>query len=129
MHIVTTRRQYKDKEYVATLLRRSYREGGKVKNETLANLSHLPPAAIDALRKILGGKELVEAGEGWDIERSLPHGHVAAAWAMAGKLGMAKLLGPPCAERDLVLALVVARAVKPGSKLATTRWPTTSAPS
>ena len=122
MHIVTTRRQYKDKEYVATLLRRSYREGGKVKNETLANLSHLPPAAIDALRKILGGKELVEAGEGWDIERSLPHGHVAAAWAMAGKLGMAKLLGPPCAERDLVLALVVARAVKPGSKLATTRW-------
>ena len=114
---------------MANLLRRSYREGGKVKNETLANLSHLPEEAIEALRKILAGKELVEAGEGWDIERSLPHGHVAAAWAMAAKLGMAKLLGPPCKERDLALALVVARAVRPGSKLATTRWPTTSAPS
>ncbi|MGC8628449.1 MAG: IS1634 family transposase [Acidimicrobiales bacterium] len=122
MHIVTTRRQYKDKEYVAHLLRRSFREDGKVKNETLANLSHLPPEAVEALRKILAGKELVEAGEGWDIERSLPHGHVAAAWAMAHKLGMARLLGPGCAERDLVLALVVARAVRPGSKLATTRW-------
>ena len=122
MHIVTTRRQYKDKEYVAHLLRRSYREGGKVKNETLSNLSHLPEEAVEALRKVLAGKELVEAGEGWDIERSLPHGHVAAAWAMARELGMAKLLGPPCPERDVALALVVARAVRPGSKLATTRW-------
>jgi hypothetical protein len=122
MHIVTTRRQYKGKEYVAHLLRRSFREGGKVKNETLSNLSHLPEEAVEVLRKVLAGKELVEAGEGWDIVRSLPHGHVAAAWAMAGKLGMAKLLGPPCQERDLALALVVARAVRPGSKLATTRW-------
>jgi hypothetical protein len=94
MHVVTTRRQYKDKVYEATLLRRSYREGGKVKNETLANLSHLPKDAIEAVRACLGGKTLVEAGEGWDIERALPHGHVAAAWAMAHKLGLAKLLGP-----------------------------------
>jgi hypothetical protein len=122
MHVVTTRRQYKDKVYEATLLRRSYREGGKVKNETLANLSHLPKDAIEAVRACLGGKALVEAGEGWDIERALPHGHVAAAWAMAHKLGLAKLLGPACAERDLAVALVVARAVRPGSKLATTRW-------
>jgi hypothetical protein len=122
MHVVTTRRQYKDKVYEATLLRRSYREGGKVKNETLANLSHLPGEAVEALRKVLAGKTLVEAGTGFEIERSLPHGHVAAAWAMAERLGLAKLLGPACAERDLALALVVARALRPGSKLATTRW-------
>jgi hypothetical protein len=71
---------------------------------------------------VLAGKTLVEAGEGWEVERSLPHGHVAAVWAMAHKLGLAKLLGPACPERDLALALVVARAVQPGSKLATTRW-------
>ena len=52
----------------------------------------------------------------------MPHGHVAAAWAMARELGLAKVLGPACPERDLALALVVARAVRPASKLATTRW-------
>lgn len=122
MHVATTRRHYKDKVYESTLLRRSYREGGKVKSETLANLSHLPAETIAVIRESLAGKTLVEAGAGWDIERSLAHGHVAAVWAMAEKLGMAKLLGPPCAERDLALALVVARVCRPASKLATTRW-------
>ena len=122
MHVVTTRRQYKDKVYETHLLRRSYRQDGKVKNETLANLSHLPPETVEAVRASLAGKTLVEAGSGWEVERSLAHGHVAAVWAMADRLGLAKLLGPACAERDLALALVVARAVRPGSKLATTRW-------
>jgi hypothetical protein len=122
MHIDKVVRKYKDREYESFLLRRSFREDGKVRHETLANLSVLPPAGIDALRAVLAGKTLVEAGEGWEVERSLPHGHVAAVWAMAHKLGLAKLLGPPCPERDLALALVVARAVQPGSKLATTRW-------
>ena len=122
MHVATTRRQHKDKVYESHLLRRSYREGGKVKNETLANLSHLPAETIAAIRESLAGKTLVEAGSDWEISRSLPHGHVAAVWAMADKLGLAKLLGPRCAERDLALALVVARAVRPASKLATTRW-------
>jgi hypothetical protein len=122
MHVVTTRRQYKDKVYETHLLRRSYREDGKVKNETLANLSHLPPETIEVVRGSLAGKSLVEAGEGFEVERSLPHGHVAAVWAMADKVGLAKLLGPAGPERDLALALVVARAVRPGSKLATTRW-------
>jgi hypothetical protein len=122
MHIAKVVRKYKDREYESFLLRRSFREDGKVRHETLANLSVLPPAGIDALRAVLAGKTLVEAGEGWEVERSLPHGHVAAVWAMAHKLGLAKLLGPPCPERDLALALVVARAVQPGSKLATTRW-------
>lgn len=120
--MVTTRRHYKDKVYETVLLRRSYREGGKVKTETLANLSHLPLEAIAAVRASLAGQTLVAASEGFEVERSLPHGHVAAVWAMARELGLAKLLGPACAERDLVLALVVARACQPASKLATTRW-------
>lgn len=122
MHVATTRRHYKDKVYETTLLRRSYREGGKVKTETLANLSHLPAETIALIRESLAGKTHVEAGADWEIERSLPHGHVGAVWAMANKLGVAKLLGPACAERDLALALVVARVCRPASKLATTRW-------
>jgi hypothetical protein len=122
MHIAKVVRKYKDREYVSWLLRRSFREDGRVRHETLANLSVLPPAGIDALRAVLAGETLVGAGETLEVERSLAHGHVAAVWAMADKLGLAKLLGPACPERDLALALVVARAVRPGSKLATTRW-------
>jgi hypothetical protein len=120
--VVTTRRHYKDKVYETVLLRRSYREAGKVKTETLANLSHLPPEAIAAVRASLAGETLVAAAEGFEVERSLPHGHVAAVWAMAHELGLAKVLGPAGPERDLALALVVARACQPASKLATTRW-------
>lgn len=122
MHVQRIVRKYKDREYVSWLLRRSFREAGKVRHETLANLSALPPHTIEVVRASLAGKALVEAGADWEIERSLPHGHVAAVWAMADRLGVAKLLGPPCPERDLSLALVVARAVRPASKLATTRW-------
>jgi hypothetical protein len=122
MHVAITRRQHKDKVYETVLLRRSFRQDGKVKNETLANLSHLPPEVIALIRQALAGETHVRAGEGWEIERSLPHGHVAAVWAMANKLGLAELLGPACAERDLALALVVARVCRPASKLATTRW-------
>jgi hypothetical protein len=122
MHVAKVVRKYKNTEYVSWLLRRSFREDGKVRHETLANLSALPPAAIDALRAVLAGEALVGAGAGWEIERSLPHGHVAAVAAVAHDLGLAKLLGPPRAERDLSLALIVARACKPASKLATARW-------
>jgi hypothetical protein len=122
VHVATTRRHYKDKVYETTLLRRSYREGGKVKTETLGNLSHLPPETISLIRESLAGKTHVEAGADWEIERALPHGHVAAVWAMARKLRLVELLGPPCAERDLALGLIVARVVAPASKLATSRW-------
>lgn len=122
VHVATTRRHYKDKVYETTLLRRSYREDGKVKTETLGNLSHLPPETITLIRESLAGKTYVQAGADWEIERSVPHGHVAAVWAMAHKVGLAKLLGPACAERDLALAMVVARVCRPASKLATTRW-------
>ena len=122
MHVATTRRQHKDKVYETHLLRRSFREGGKVKNETLANLSHLAPETLALIRESLAGKSHVVAGEGFEIERSVPHGHVAAAFAMAEVLGLPKLLGPPCPERDLVLSLIIARCCAPASKLATTRW-------
>ena len=122
MHVVTTRRQYKDKVYETHLLRRSYREDGKVKNETLANLSHLPAETIALVRSSLAGKAHVMAGEGFEIKRSVPHGHVGAVWAMAAKLGLERLLGAACVERDLAIALIVARVCKPASKLATTRW-------
>jgi len=108
--------------YHTHLLRRSYREAGKVKKETLANLSALPDTAIAALKASLSGSVLVDAGDMFEIERSLPHGHVAAAHVMASRLGLKNLLGPDCPERDLAYGLIIARAVAPASKLATIRW-------
>jgi hypothetical protein len=122
MHVATTRCQHKDKVYETHLLRHSYREDGKVNNETLAKLSHLPKETIQLIRESLAGKSYVVAGEGFDIERFLPHGHVALLFAMAAKLELAKLLGPPCPERDLAFLLIIARCAKPASKLVTTRW-------
>jgi hypothetical protein len=122
MHVVTTRRRVGDREYTNTLLRRSYREGGKVKKETLANLSRLPPEAIDAIRATLRGEVLVAAGGAFQIERSLPAGHVQAALAMARRLDLARLLDRQRSrERDLVLAMICQRAIAPASKLATVR--------
>ncbi len=122
MHVVTTRRRYKDREYRSHLLRRSFREDGRVRKETLANLSQLPDAAVEAIRRVLRGESLVAADEAFRITRSRPHGHVAAVWAQAKALGVVGMLGPACAERDMALALIVARVCRPGSKLATTRW-------
>ena len=124
VHVATTRRKYKGKVYETHLLRRSYRVGEKVKHETLGNLSHLPPETIEVVRRSLAGEVLALAPgpESLQITRSLPHGHVAAVWAMARKLGLAELLGPSCPERNLALSLIIARVCRPGSKLATTRW-------
>ncbi|HEV8626923.1 MAG TPA: IS1634 family transposase [Acidimicrobiia bacterium] len=121
VHVATTTRRYKDKVYQTHLLRRTYREGGKVRHQTLGNLSHLPPETIEVVRASLAGEKLLPLSS-FRIARSTPHGHVAAVWAMATKLGLAEVLGPPGPSRDLVLALVVARVCRPGSKLATTRW-------
>lgn len=122
MHVVTTRRHYKDRTYETHLLRRSYRAEGKVKNETLANLSHLPAETIEVIRRSLQGETFVAAGAAFAITRARPHGHVAAVAAMARRLGLPALLGPAGAERDLAFALIIARACQPGSKLATVRW-------
>src|SRR6266545_4519085 len=122
MHVATTRRHYKGKVYQTHLLRRSYRQDGKVKHETLANLSHLPAEAIELVRRTLKGETFVAAADASQVTRSLPHGHVALVWQAARQLGLPGLLGPRGRLRDLAMALVVARVVKPGSKLATTRW-------
>ncbi len=122
MHVATTRRQHKDKVYETHLLRRSYRENGKVKNETLANLSYLPAATIQLIRESLAGKSHVIVGEGLELTRALPHGHLAATAVMAKKLGLPELLGPPCRSRDIAYALILARVVHPRPKLATTKW-------
>jgi len=122
MHVSTTTRRSGENEYTATLLRRSYRQDGKVKKETLANLSHLPPAAIDAIRRVLGGETLMNAEDAFTIERSLPAGHVNAALVMARRLELSKLLDrSPCRERDLCMAMILGRVICPGSKLGTVR--------
>ncbi len=121
-HVATTRRHYKGKVYETTLLRRSYREGGKVKHETLGNLSHLPAHVIELVRRGLAGEMLVPAGEAFRIECSLPHGHVAAVLGTARRLGLERLLGRQRSrERDLCLALVCQRLLRPGSKLSASR--------
>jgi transposase len=128
MHIDDTSRQYvtaagERRITRCLLLRRSYRdENGKPRNETLANLSALPDNAIAALRLALKGAALVDAESAFDVERSVPHGDVAAAHVVAEKLGLRPLLGPACRERDIAYALVVSRAVRPKSKLSTVRW-------
>jgi hypothetical protein len=99
-----------------------YRDGGKVRKETLANLSHLPPQAIAAVRAVLAGKTLVDADGAVQVERALPHGHAAAVHAMARTLGFPGLLGPPGPDRDLAYALIISRVLRPGSKLSTLAW-------
>ena len=122
MHVSKIVSRRGEREYVSWLVRRSFRDGGKVRHETLANLSALPPAAIEAVRASLSGKTLVAAGDGWRTVRSLPHGHVAAVWAQAKALGLPALLGPPGRSRDLALALIISRVVAPAPKLATVSW-------
>jgi Transposase DDE domain len=106
----------------AVLLRESYRDGSKVKKRTLANLSQLEPAQIEAMRAVLRGDRLVPAGEGLEIVRALPHGHVLAALGTARRIGLDRVL-PRAPERrsKLALALIVARLIDPASKLATAR--------
>src|SRR6478736_1074664 len=107
----------------AVLLRESYREGGKVKNRTLANLSHWPEHKVDALvRGLKGLPPEVDLSAAFEITRSLPHGHVAAVLGTAERFGLAELIDPaPSRRRDLVCAMVVAAVIAPDSKLATAR--------
>jgi hypothetical protein len=123
VHVVTTRRTYKGREYTSHLLRRSYREGDKVKNETLGNLSHLPDDVVDLVRRSLRGESFVPANERLEIVASKPHGDVDAVLRAMRRLDFASLLSSrPCREIDLVIGMVVARIVAPDTKLATTRW-------
>jgi hypothetical protein len=115
-------KQGRRRDYSSAYLRRTYRDGGTVKNETVANLSSLPEHVIDLIDAGLKGRQLVPAGEAVTITRSLPHGHVAAAHAMAKELGLPALLGPAGRRRDLALALIISRVVAPASKLSTLAW-------
>jgi hypothetical protein len=107
----------------AVLLRESYRQGARVRKRTLANLSALAPAQVDAIRRTLKGETLVPIADLFEVVRSRHHGHVQAVRAAIKQLGFESLLASrPSRERDLVLALVTARILEPTSKLATTRW-------
>src|SRR3990172_4162546 len=123
VHVVTNRRRgASGKEYVTHLLRRTYREGGKVRNETVGNLSHLPEELVELVRRSLAGERFLVGVDAFEVERSLPHGHVAAVLGMARELGLARLLDrQPPPERARVLAMVVQQLLEPGSKLACTR--------
>ena len=128
MHIDPASRQYttaggERRTSRCYLLRRSYRDQqGRPRNETLANLSALPDPVIEALGKMLAGATMVDAEDAFEVERSVPHGNVAAAHVMASALGLKSLLGPACRERDIAYALILSRVVRPESKLSTARW-------
>ena len=115
-------KQGRRKDYSSAYLRRTFRDGGKVKNETVANLSALPGHVVDLIDAGLKGQQLVPAAGAVTITGSLPHGHAAAVHAMAAKLGLPALLGPAGRERDLALALIISRVIRPGSKLSTLTW-------
>jgi hypothetical protein len=122
IHVVTNRRQGKGRQYVTHLLRRAYREGGKVKNETVGNISHLPEELVELVRAGLRGEPVGLLSDRFEIERSLPAGQVMAALVMARRLQLPRLVDrEPCRERDLVVAMICQRAVAPASKLATAR--------
>src|SRR5215210_6935786 len=92
MHVATIRRRHGDRVYESHLIRRSVRDGKRVRHETIANVSKLPPAALDALRRALAGQTLVVAEEAFEVEQSLPHGHVAAVLAACRRLELARLV-------------------------------------
>src|SRR6266545_2023839 len=127
VHVVRVRKSHTDKhgqlhDYQSAYLRRTFREGGKVRNETVANLSALPAHVIDWVEAGLKGHSLVPADQAATVTRSMPHGHVAAVWAQAAALDLPGLLGPAGRQRDLATALIIARVVHPASKLATASW-------
>jgi len=110
MHVATTERRYKGRVYRTHLLRRTFRDAGKVKHETLGNLSHLPESIIELVRRSLKGEAVVSAEESFECVRSLPHGHVAAVLGTLRKRGLDKLLAAkPSTHRQCVLAMIVAR--------------------
>ena len=127
MHVARNRRTYTAKSgeqrvYESVLVRRTYRDGARVRHETLANLSALPADAVAAIEATLKGERLVPAGQAVQITAAAPHGHVAAVHAAAVQLGLPALLGPAGRARDLALALIISRVAAPASKLSTRTW-------
>ena len=120
--MATTTRKVKGKTYQTFLLRRNYRDGGKVKHETVGNISHLPPHIIELIRRSLRGETLAPADKLFEIRRSLPHGHVAAVLGIIRRTALEEMLASrPSRERTLVTAMIAERILDPESKLATAR--------
>ena len=123
LYLADIKRKYKDKVYHTYLLRRSYREDNKVKQQTITNLTLLPDTTREIIQKSLQGHIFVPVREAIEITWSRSYGHVAAVRKMLKNLGLAELIClKPCRERDLVEAMIVARILNPQTKLATTRW-------
>jgi transposase len=122
LRVETVRKTVKGKVYTSVLLRCSFRKDGKVKHETVGNLTSLPPDVIEFMKRRLNGELDANAlHASWDIVRSLPHGNVMAVLQTAKQLGLESLLASrACRERDLIMALIVARVLSPRSKLSTT---------
>lgn len=112
----------------AILLREGWREGKKTRKRTIANLTNWPESKVGALRLLLRGEPMVSAREAFVVERTVPHGHVEAVLGTIKKLGLDSIIfSKPCRERDLVVAMIAERLIRPCSKLATTRfWHTTT---
>lgn len=122
LRVETVRKTVKGKVYTSVLLRRSFRKDGKVQHETLGNLTRLPPDVIEFIKQRLRGELGADAPHSsFEIIRSLPHGNVVAVLETATQLELESLLASrPCRERELIMALVVARVLSPRSKLSTT---------
>lgn len=122
-HVATIKTKGKGgQEYTSYLLRRSVREGGKVRHENLGNLSHLPLDIIDAIRKMLAGRVLVDLEDSFEIERSRSHGHVAAALGVLRQLDLERLISRERSrERDLAVAMICQLVIGSCSKLSMTR--------
>ena len=112
----------------AILLREGWREGKKTCKRTIANLTHWPEEKVEALRLLLKGEPMVSAREAFVVERTVPHGHVEAVVGTIKRLGLDSIIyAKRCRERDLVIAMIAERLIRPCSKLATTRfWHTTT---
>lgn len=122
VHVATTQREYKGKVYQSHLLRRTYREDGKVKHQTVGNISHLPPDLIETIRRRLRGDITPGGSDSFEILRSFPHGNVAAVLATLRNIGLEGVIASrPSVQRTLVIAMIVARLISPRSKLATAR--------
>ena len=105
------------------IIREGYRENGKVKNRTIANITHWPKEKIEALRRVLKGKKIAAIDELFEKRSSKHHGHVEAVLKTVKKLGLDKIISAkPCRERDIIVAAIIARICEPDSKLAMTRW-------
>src|SRR6266567_2939234 len=123
MHVAKIERKHDGRTYVSYLLRQSYRQNGKVKHRTLANLSHLPERLIDLVRRSLQGETFLASDEAVRTLASKPHGHVEAILTTCEKLNLENLLASkPSRQRSLVLALIVQRLLFPCSKLASLRY-------